>query len=256
MALQAYFDESYDHQTFALAGVISTVEKWADFSAEWERLLPDWGVLGKDGRYHFHTSEMAAYPERQDRIAAFWHVICDHVQGGFAVSVFPQDLADVTREFLQIPGVLESSKGELGPFAEPYGFCLLHAVSRLINEPMVHGWPVSDTDAIDFIFDDNSHKKRVTEYWQMFRGLAKVPSWQRISNDPMFRSDADFLPLQAADLVAWLIRAGIEPPSGERRPLTVGGSDRALPVMFKHITRDDIVTMLSAVLSTMGFRPT
>lgn len=92
---QAYMDESEGADgTLVIGGFISTVEKWAQFSREWEELLP-YGQLknrkqphgtalsrfkphderrpeGNAERFHFKMSEMAASEGGLERSKAFF----------------------------------------------------------------------------------------------------------------------------------------------------------------------------------------
>lgn len=57
--LQAYVDESETEDgALALGGLISTPERWAEFTREWEAMLKH-GTLASSGDYHFKMSEMA-----------------------------------------------------------------------------------------------------------------------------------------------------------------------------------------------------
>ena len=62
-------------------------------------------------------------------------------------------------------------------------------------------------DAIDFIFDDQIDKKhRLIAAWDSFKKMGH-PTFKHLMGDtPAFRDDKNVLPLQAADLHAWLVR--------------------------------------------------
>ena len=80
LTYQAFIDDSYTHGgEFVLAGHVATAENWAKFAAEWENLLPS-GTLGKSG-YHFKMAEMAAIPERMERVPAFYWVVEKYALG-------------------------------------------------------------------------------------------------------------------------------------------------------------------------------
>jgi hypothetical protein len=63
---------------FVLAGHIASDDPWARFLKEWDDLLP-FGVLAENGKYHFKMSQMAATPERMERVPAFYWVIEKYV---------------------------------------------------------------------------------------------------------------------------------------------------------------------------------
>jgi hypothetical protein len=53
---------------FVLGGYIARAETWAQFTKDWEELLP-LGTRAKNGNFHFKMSEMARTPEGQERAA-------------------------------------------------------------------------------------------------------------------------------------------------------------------------------------------
>jgi hypothetical protein len=65
---QAFVDDSYTpNGEFVLGGHIATAKHWAEFSKEWEALLP-LGTLSNENAYHFKMAEMAQTPERISRV--------------------------------------------------------------------------------------------------------------------------------------------------------------------------------------------
>jgi hypothetical protein len=72
MVLQAFIDESCSEGGgFVLGGYIAPVEAWAEFSKEWELLLPS-TMRGNNGKHRFKMSEMARH---MDRVPPFYRVI-------------------------------------------------------------------------------------------------------------------------------------------------------------------------------------
>jgi hypothetical protein len=76
VVLQAFIDESVTPtSTFVMAGYIATAEAWAQFSREWEALLPLTMRSSSSAKRRFKMNEMAQY---MDRVPAFYHVIERH----------------------------------------------------------------------------------------------------------------------------------------------------------------------------------
>src|SRR5258707_1210119 len=78
---QAFIDESVGvapHGDFVLAGYIAPAQASAAFTKDWEEILP-LGLKGKDRKYYFKMSEMAASPERMARVQRFSEVIDRHL---------------------------------------------------------------------------------------------------------------------------------------------------------------------------------
>ena len=61
-------------------------------------------------------------------------------------------------------------------------------------------------EPIDFIFDNQVMEKgKIMDAWDWFKNDMKADK-DLIGSDPSFLDDITFLPLQAADLIAWWIR--------------------------------------------------
>jgi hypothetical protein len=76
VVFEAYMDDSVtEGGTFVLGGYIASAEAWAEFSKEWEALLP-LATRSKTGKLRFKMSEMTA---RMDNVRAFYNVIEKYV---------------------------------------------------------------------------------------------------------------------------------------------------------------------------------
>src|SRR5690349_9404673 len=64
MVWRAFVDESEKDGLLVLSGCFAPAESWIAFARDWEPLLKPFGILGHDGRYHFHMTEMAQEEER------------------------------------------------------------------------------------------------------------------------------------------------------------------------------------------------
>ncbi|MDE8650971.1 DUF3800 domain-containing protein [Novosphingobium album (ex Liu et al. 2023)] len=54
---------------------------------------------------------------------------------------------------------------------------------------------------VDFVFDDRGEKRKILEAWDRYI----APHRDRFGAFPSFQNDMEFLPLQAADLIAWWV---------------------------------------------------
>jgi hypothetical protein len=62
-------------------------------------------------------------------------------------------------------------------------------------------------EKVDFIFDEQKGKsKLVQKFWDSYVEAAPPEAKPLLGGRPIHRSDLEFLPLQAADLIAWHIR--------------------------------------------------
>lgn len=66
----------------------------------------------------------------------------------------------------------------------------------------------AEADKVNFVFDDQpGQMEKVLVAWAHFKEVAPAPVRALLSNPPTFRNDMTTLPLQAADLHAWSVRA-------------------------------------------------
>lgn len=220
MVLQAYIDESIDDGGLVvLAGYISTSERWAAFSRDWEQMLPQ-ATPTKDGKYRFKMSEMA-YSGRMDRVSGFYELIQTHAIMGVSSIVDSKDLERAkARITVDHVGYIDWREAN-SPYYMAYRGLMdnFHAIrardissalipddelSRVIGELQKLDGPV------DFYFDENSDKKMILEQWDEYL-QSRPPEFRKLyGSQPRFESDDVFLPLQAADLKAWWARKWVK----------------------------------------------
>jgi hypothetical protein len=193
--LKAYFDASGTlNQTpqYVLAGYISTVEKW-------ERLSDDW-QLALDGppKIDYFKIREALYCAKQfegwdpkdakARARKFRRLITRHVVGGFAV-VIPTGLYNKCIRG-RIPDEMD----------HPYFITFLSSVEFACKVVGSMGF----AGPIDFVFDTENLDSRARMLLEDFK---KWP-WDHseMVGELDFRDDTKVLPLQTADMIAWLLR--------------------------------------------------
>lgn len=230
----AYIDDSGTGQppVLVLAGYIATAESWARFADDWQRIL---NRSPKPAYFKFEEAMKLkgqfAYwqPEQRDEwMEYFFNAISEHVIGGIGVYVSYEGFRNTFQSDCMVPK----------QFKNPYFFAfysLIQTLNRIqgeygINEP------------VDFIFDEQViEMRKVRDAWSQF---LLVPSLNRetIGNEPVFRKDTEHLPLQAADLLAGMIRMRwIEREknlSARKMPWERGRIQR--PLWIQHWNEDDL----------------
>lgn len=183
MALQAYIDDSVQAGRFlVLAGYVASVEQWLAFSDEWKEAL-------QQARWSkFKMSEA-----KRDPVIAgyFYRIIETHLDTIFAVGVDIDGLKRAARE-LGMPIAFENPYSLVYPMM--YEFTLNYRHKIGIAEP------------VDFIFDKHGSRREVEQGFRYMTSLAGENGDQH-GKPPRFEDDEYFLPLQAADLLAWHVRA-------------------------------------------------
>lgn len=188
MALQAFIDDSMaSGEVLVLAGYISTAEKWSTFSDEWRQRLEMRPRLAR-----FKMNEVDLGSELQmERVRHFYRVIEDHVLAQVAIAVPCRELNELVPRF------------DVQQFlVNPY--FLAHKV--IVNVTAQLQREAGLTDPIDFVFDKRSEEPRLLQAFQYYMGTLP-PEFSEVTGAmPIFRDDVEFLPLQAADLLAWWMR--------------------------------------------------
>ena len=208
MTLQAYIDESEGSGgTFVLGGFISTVEKWAKFTSEWEKLLRPFGVLKEDSpNYHFKYNEMAR-EGRRDRIPIFEAV----AEGNAIMAVSCKINVNDLRSAIERIASPQARFLDFGPYADPY-FLTFRALMDTFHSRRVEFERFLDPHApVDFIFDEQKgRQEKIIAAWGDYIEN-REPEIRRVYGAaPIFRPDEIYLPLQAADLWAGKLREAYE----------------------------------------------
>lgn len=200
MVLQAAIDDSVDDETgvYVLAGFIASAETWASFSAEWERIL-HFAPMNKYGKRQFKMSSMAQSEERMQYLPAFLRVIDDHSLSAISCKINKYDLQSVIKAF-HIPGV----SIDFAELSNPYIVCFRGLLEMLHSNRAAMSDGVPADAPIDFVFDNQSEGRFINKFWDEYKD--KREKKYLFGANPIYRDDADFYPLQAADLLAWWIR--------------------------------------------------
>ena len=208
--LKAFIDDSGsggDSPWFVLAGYVSSAESWNLFEPEWRAALnaapkidyfssSEAESLRPDGQWAGVTAK-----ERNVKIATLIEVIQRHVHRAIHVRVKQKHYNRVIRAN-GIPSIWDN----------PYYFLFPAVLSAGVFAEKYAG----SGDPIEFVFDSSEqHEKRSKlQYGQ----LADIPLLAgRIAN-VLYRSEKEFLPLQAADLLAWQIRRRFCVTNEPKRP--------------------------------------
>jgi hypothetical protein len=192
-----------------LAGHIATREAWDKFKPEWEAMLLAFGILDADGNRHFKMSEMARPPERLERVQWFYRVIEDHVTLSLACRVnlteYEAALQTIRRNAQQIGMQFVDFDRFENPFAFQFRAMMdqFHTDRALLNAELADG-------KVDFYFDDRMEEGFISAAWADYMASRTEDVKDRYGAKPIFGSDKQYLPLQAADLWAWWVREWYE----------------------------------------------
>jgi hypothetical protein len=130
---------------------------------------------------------------------------------------------------------------------DPYFFCFYQVVADCVKRLEVVRIP----DVVDFYFDQQGKLgNRAASFWKSM--LEYTPTHYRdyIPNQPQFRDEKVFNPLQAADLIAWQTRRRIfETQRGIKAVRPVLALLRKVPVMMNRWNAQRLQEYLDSVMN-------
>jgi hypothetical protein len=220
LMLKCYADDSGSHQgddssLFVLAGYLLEEERWEPFAEEWDiQLKRDFPVdffHMTDAEYGDGGFEGMASEFRKRKVKDLGLLIAKYRPTPIAVSLDKRDYNSIVK------GIAPAERDN------PYGL-LLYQLMRGIAEfqkrrKLIDG---SKYEPVEFVFDNQLPDEFTALSW--YSGLVDaVPEPYRtiMANTPVFRSDRDLLPLQAADMLAWHVRRDFERPEEKRSNLAL-----------------------------------
>jgi hypothetical protein len=188
--MQAYLDDSMaDGEVLIIAGYLAPFGQWERFSTDWQELLdmrPPWPI--------FKMKEIAASNDSTRRERAGWHyrIVERYVTAFVACAV---EIAPLCRALAE----LDMSHTLL---SNPYVLAI-RAITDLTTQ---YQHELGIHEPVEFIFDERGEKKHVRAGWEVYEQTIAPHLKARLVGEPRFEKDTEFLPLQAADLIAWHVR--------------------------------------------------
>lgn len=211
MPVQAFVDDSGGRghsRYFVLAGLVGEAESWAEFSDEWDACLKERPSIrrfkmkdaaGCSGEFHSFLPS-----QRDDKLRQ----LCRIINGRPRLLIYTVIDLDAHGETWAKTRFPESKD----PYFWPYQNTIVNAALSL--------WDLGVRSRFEIIFDEQLIFGPRAKMW--YPGILDVmrirePDAATIMPiDPLFRTDDEFLSLQAADLLAWSLRNGFDNP--ENRP--------------------------------------
>jgi hypothetical protein len=201
MVAQAFVDESGNKgqaRHFVMAALVGSSEVWAEFSDEWKLCLRETPAIA-----YFKMKEAAGKPSGQFR--------------GLSTDQRDGKLRDLARIINRYPKLMTYSTIDLEAFAkvwgrhekpqnDPYFWPYQNTIMTICHELWDRGW----RERFEINYDENVISGLRARPWYPFIRTMMATKYSEQTSilpvDPMFKSDDEFMPLQACDLFAWCIR--------------------------------------------------
>lgn len=251
MVLKCFSDDSTcqnsDDQVGILSGVVLDLPSAKELVLDWERLLPTHGVLSAQNIYHFKLAEMLANQERRARVPAFVDVInrcC-----ALTVSVGLK-----RNEYFKALNTFERDNAE--KVSVQYGSNPFHLLFLGLHQGLslkqLRPFEIIGQKPIDeWIIDQSAEAKIVDREWESYSRLFTEEERQLFRARPIFRDDKDYLPIQAADLIAGSVREWVR--SGvdfrDASQLVVCGKQLTTPHLHYWYSEEAILDCLNDLIS-------
>jgi hypothetical protein len=199
MPIQVFVDESARESAhFVMAGIMGEASTWASFSDQWDACLrspPAIAVfkmreaMGLDGAFYG-----MAEVDRDRKVVDLVKTLDDF---GFTVVYIGIDLTAFDQT---VKRLLHK------PFNNPYALGFQCMILSACAELLAAG----QTERFEIIFDEHKSLGPKARRWYPFIEAAVPATYRKILPvEPIFRTDNEFLPLQASDLMAGLMRINL-----------------------------------------------
>jgi hypothetical protein len=204
LMLRLYVDDSGkvgDSPVQVLAGYLASTERWAAFSNEWHKLISGAGLelfrmadaWRLSGQYQFNGPSALRPLRRNNLLVQLIECIKDHVEMAFVSSV------SFSRHQYYANPFPDQNLPEFRPYYFGF-FALLADVYR-------YAFHKRANQRLEVIFDEQGgeSQKFILSGMDEFRRVAAPEYPDLIIPTPQFQRDTDALPLQASDMLAWLV---------------------------------------------------
>jgi hypothetical protein len=240
MTLQSYIDDSGQGHgpVYVLAGFVISVESGLELSTQWRSILDN----GPRPLEYFKTFEAMnlrmqfidwTEPERDECIDKLVSIILQRVLFRIRVTIPSKHFKSV---------IMRQLARDLNT---PYFLAVYGIIGEMWRYEAEHGMH----ESVDFIFDEENkkHKKLVRKGWEKAKEFMPFEQGRLLGEEPVWRDDKRFLPLQAADLYAWHARqaAALLRRRGETYTHPVWQTLSKIKAIERDWTRTDMVNLVA-----------
>jgi hypothetical protein len=239
--LKAYVDDSGkgEEPFFVLAALVSSAENWATFADEWEAKLSEAPRID-----YFKMREAWA---RRNQFASFTEEQRDK-------RVY--DLVDIINRRVEFFSFCEINNKDWrdileGKISKTLDVQYYHGYCRITVNVLVRIYQHGPRGSVDFTFDKENETifREVLDWWLKTKEAS--PPWikRRMGAHPAILDDREALPLQAADLLAWI--TGKRHVSGPQRDFAkrFAGKLNDVPGTFDTWRQQEITDVLELLES-------
>jgi hypothetical protein len=234
--IKSFVDDSGsggDSRYFVLAGYSAAIEEWETFADAWQKQLDLQPSIEyfkmREAESLRDQFEGWSPEERNAKVESMAAVISKHDLWEASVAIPAQDYHDILEPFLP------------GTFSDPYLICF---------DCIIAAFAFRHRDSkIDFVFDNDQKNER--EARRLYPQIARIIKIPGEIGKIDFEDDKEFVPLQAADLIAWQVRRSLCSSGEAMRPIIKKMHSDPLRWYHKVFHRSDMERMKSYMVDAM-----
>lgn len=251
LVLQSVLDDSGKDgisPAFVLAGYFASPAEFMNFADEWSALLnkdrkldyvKGYEAFGLHGQFKNWTVD-----ERDKRLLEFVKLI-DQYSGRGIAFVIDHEPFSLIKDLKDDAGV---------SFKDPYQIAYIWCISTLLQT-----LPDLDEDKVDMVFDRDliTRRQATRAYKGIFNEWPIEITDRLLRKEPHWEDDQQFLPLQAADLLAYCIRAGRDPDVRHDRVRNspVYTAMRSIPTVLAYVDREKMQYLQDRMIKRIPRQP-
>ena len=225
-----------------MAGYIADEKIWSDFEVDWK------DVLLNQKRPFFHSSnKMFTRNGALRRAEEFYRVIEKHLSHAFCITVNIVKYQNLISSYA-FPWSLVANK-KFKKLWLPHYFMYLAFLEISTYEKQQLGL----TGPVDFIFDETANYKDLVNdaFLYTFYSAERLGiEMAALGKPPSFRDDKNCTPLQAADLLAYLIRRAIVTTGNWAGSEMPWKKIKSIPTLIADLGDDYFLKRLDSAFST------
>jgi hypothetical protein len=179
---------------FVLCGLVASSTAWKKFSSEWQEIVSvRLGMSSLKMKKFMNTNFSTEHGQIKYQILIdLQSLINKYVDYGIVVGSSTWDY----NEFI-------SKKVEIPELRRPYNISAARLFMHVFEEEIQQ----QRNDQVSFVFDTQYKEENgFMQFWKAAKKNMPLQIRRRMGNVPVWAKDEDYPPLQAADMVAWILR--------------------------------------------------
>lgn len=232
--LKVFMDESNTHDgasCIAVSAYMARPKTWRAWAKDWNRVKKPIKIFHSVDCANFRGEFEGWDKNRRDPyVAGLLPVIANHPIAGLVVAIQMDDLR----------AALKGREHLMDLFATPYGACFHWAIATIMQLAVERG----NRERIAFVHETNGYKREAFEAFEWVKGHFSRGGTQMTL---AFGDKADYVPLQAADVLAYEGAKFLKEPTKESRKAWVALDPEKRKVFARRYGKDNMPYLIDVL---------